>query len=318
MGGVIVRVCLVTGASSGIGRVTALELLRAGHTVYGAARRVPGMDAIRAAGGHVLRMDARDGADLDRAVATVVAEQGRIDVLVNNAGTVLHGAVEDVPLDRARDQLEVNLIAPARLIQLVLPHMRAQRSGTIVNVSSIGGEIALPLGAWYYAAKHALEALSDTLRMEVAPFGVDVVIIQPGISRRDGAAREDRPRRRLGPRRGRGGRSPGRGVRPSGNPLRRRLHGRETPGTQPDPAGSRVRRPRHALAPLSTPGFRRARREVHLRARSPLRSRAHRSRPGRRWTVPNTTGRLPVRTSKRARSGTVEPETDFHHPPGAL
>jgi NAD(P)-dependent dehydrogenase (short-subunit alcohol dehydrogenase family) len=175
------KVCLVTGASSGIGLATALELLRAGHTVYGAARRVHKMDAIRAAGGHVVAMDARDDEDLDRAVATVLGEQGRIDVLVNNAGTVLHGAIEDVPMERARDQLEVNLIAPARLVQLVLPHMREQRSGTVVNVSSIGGEIALPLGAWYYASKHALEAYSDTLRMEVEPFGIDVVIIQPGI-----------------------------------------------------------------------------------------------------------------------------------------
>jgi NAD(P)-dependent dehydrogenase (short-subunit alcohol dehydrogenase family) len=177
------KICLVTGASAGIGHATALALLRAGHVVYGAARRVPGMGALVAEGGHALRMDAREAADLDRVVAEVVEEQGRIDVLVNNAGTVLHGAVEDVPLELARDQLEVNLIAPARLVQLVLPHMRAQGSGTIVNVSSIGGEIALPLGAWYYASKHAMEAFSDTLRAEVAPFGIDVVVVQPGIIR---------------------------------------------------------------------------------------------------------------------------------------
>ncbi|GAA4095015.1 oxidoreductase [Actinomadura miaoliensis] len=177
------KVCLVTGASSGIGLATALELLRAGHTVYGAARRVHKMAPLRAAGGHAVEMDARDHEDLERVVATILDEQGRIDVLVNNAGTVLHGAVEDVPLERGRDQFEVNLFAPARLVQLVLPHMRAQGSGTIVNVSSIGGEIALPLGAWYYASKHAIEAFSDTLRMEVAPFGLNVVIIQPGIIR---------------------------------------------------------------------------------------------------------------------------------------
>ncbi len=175
------KVCLVTGASSGIGLATALDLLDAGYVVYGAARRVERMDVIRAAGGHVVPLDLRNPEDLDRVVDTVVAEQGRIDVLVNNAGTVLHGAVEDVPLDRVRDYLEVNLLAPARLAQLVLPHMRAQQSGTIVNVSSIAGEIALPLGSWYYAAKHALEALSDTLRMEVGQFGINVVIIQPGI-----------------------------------------------------------------------------------------------------------------------------------------
>ncbi|MFI6792650.1 oxidoreductase [Nonomuraea sp. NPDC050383] len=175
------KVVLVTGASAGIGKATALELIRAGHIVYGAARRVPRMDDIRDAGGHALALDVRRPEDLERAVAAVVEEQGRIDVLVNNAGTVLHGAAEDIPIDRARDQFEVNVFAPARLTQLVLPYMREQGSGTIVNVSSIGGEIALPLGCWYYASKHALEAYSDSLRMEVEPFGIDVVIIQPGI-----------------------------------------------------------------------------------------------------------------------------------------
>ncbi|MFI6600687.1 oxidoreductase [Nonomuraea sp. NPDC050536] len=175
------KVCLVTGASSGIGLAAALELRRAGHTVYGAARRVPKMERLRAAGGHVMEMDARKDGDLERAIRTVVDEQGRIDVLVNNAGIGLHGAIEDVPLDQARDQFEVNVFAPARLIQLCLPYMREQRSGTIVNVSSIGGEIALPLGAWYYSSKHALEAYSDSLRQELGPFGIRVVIVQPGI-----------------------------------------------------------------------------------------------------------------------------------------
>lgn len=177
------KVCLVTGASSGIGLATALDLLGAGYVVYGAARRVERMDVVRAAGGHVVPTDLCDPDDLDRLVGTVVAEQGRIDVLVSNAGTVLHGAVEDVPLGVAREYLDLNLLAPARLAQLVLPHMRAQGSGTIVNVSSVAGEIAMPLGGWYYAAKHGLEALSDTLRMEVGHFGIDVVIIQPGIIR---------------------------------------------------------------------------------------------------------------------------------------
>ncbi|MBN9748027.1 short-chain dehydrogenase/reductase [Amycolatopsis sp. A1MSW2902] len=175
------KVCLITGASAGIGRATALELLRAGHVVYGAARRMSKMDELRDAGGHSLAMDARDEADLARVVRTVLDEQGRIDVLINNAGTVLHGAAEDVPLEAARDQFQVNVFAPARLVQLALPAMRAQGSGRIVNVSSIGGVISLPFGAWYYASKHALEAYSDTLRMEVRPFGIDVVVIQPGI-----------------------------------------------------------------------------------------------------------------------------------------
>ncbi|MFF5205058.1 oxidoreductase [Streptosporangium sp. NPDC000396] len=177
------KICLVTGASSGIGRATALELLRAGHIVYGAARRVERMDAIRAAGGHTMAVDVTNEADLERAVSTVLHEQRRIDVLMNNAGIGLHGAVEDVPIRQARDLFEVNLFGAARLTQLVLPHMREQGSGTIVNVSSIAGEISLPLGGWYHASKHAFEAYSDSLRQEVGPFGIDVVLIQPGIIR---------------------------------------------------------------------------------------------------------------------------------------
>jgi NAD(P)-dependent dehydrogenase (short-subunit alcohol dehydrogenase family) len=177
------RIVLITGASSGIGRATALELLRAGHTVYGGARRVESLGDVTAAGGHALAMDVTSDEDRQRAVETVLGQQGRIDVLVNNAGFGLYGAAEDVPLDRARYQLEVNLFGPARLIQLVLPYLRRQRSGTIVNVSSMGGEIAFPLGAWYHASKHALEAYSDALRQEVRRFGVEVVLIQPGLIR---------------------------------------------------------------------------------------------------------------------------------------
>ncbi|MET7329553.1 oxidoreductase [Nonomuraea sp. NPDC005650] len=175
------RVCVVTGASSGIGRATALELLRAGHTVYGLARRVERMEVIREAGGHAIGADVTAEADLERAVRTVLDEQGRIDVLVNNAGTSVYGAAEEVPLKRARQVFEVNLFGLARLTQLVLPHMRERRSGTIVNISSIGGEIALPLGAWYHASKHALEGYSDSLRQEVGRFGVRVVVVRPGI-----------------------------------------------------------------------------------------------------------------------------------------
>ena len=139
------------------------------------------MDAVGASGGHVLPMDVTNDADLERVVRTILDQQGRIDVLVNNAGFGLYGAAEDVPLEQARYQLEVNLFGPARLTQLVLPHMRKQRSGTIVNVSSMGGEIAFPLGAWYHASKHALEAYSDALRQEVRRFGIEVVLIQPGL-----------------------------------------------------------------------------------------------------------------------------------------
>ncbi|MEW9550923.1 oxidoreductase [Nonomuraea sp. NPDC050783] len=189
------KVCLVTGASAGIGHAIALELLRAGHTVYGLARRPERMGAIRAAGGHALAMDVGSEADLTRVTGAVLAAEGRIDVLVNNAGTVVHGSAEEVPPARAREVFEVNVFGPARLVQLVLPGMRERGSGTIVNVSSIGGELALPLGAWYYASKHALEAYSDTLRQEVGRFGVRVVVVQPGVIRT--GFEDDTPRQLL-------------------------------------------------------------------------------------------------------------------------
>jgi NAD(P)-dependent dehydrogenase (short-subunit alcohol dehydrogenase family) len=175
------KIVLITGASSGIGRAAALELLRAGHVVYGGARRTENLEAVKEAGGHVVSMDVTNDADLEHVVHTILAEQGRIDVLVNNAGFGLYGAAEDVPLEQARYQLEVNLFGPARLIQLVLPHMRERRSGRIVNVSSMGGQITFPLGAWYHASKHALEAYSDALRQELRGFGIDVVLIEPGL-----------------------------------------------------------------------------------------------------------------------------------------
>jgi NAD(P)-dependent dehydrogenase (short-subunit alcohol dehydrogenase family) len=175
------KIVLITGASSGIGKATALELLRAGHTVYGAARRIESMEALTAAGGHVIAADVTKEADLEQLVQAVFSKQGRIDVLINCAGFGLYGAAEDVPLADARYQLDVNLLGPARLIQLVLPHMRSQGTGTIINVSSMGGEIAFPLGAWYHASKHAVEGYTDSLRQEVSGLGINVVLIQPGM-----------------------------------------------------------------------------------------------------------------------------------------
>jgi short-subunit dehydrogenase len=175
------KVCLVTGASSGIGFATAMELLRAGYIVYGVARRVEMMEPLRTEGVHVLRMDITSESNLESVVRTVLEEQQRLDVLVNNAGIGLSGAIEDLPIQQTRDLFEVNLFGPARLIQLILPYMREQESGAIINVSSMGGEIAFPLHGWYYASKHALEAYSDTLRQEVGRFGIHVVIIQPGM-----------------------------------------------------------------------------------------------------------------------------------------
>ena len=177
------RTALVTGASSGIGQDTARKLQALGYTVYGAARRTDRLRALAADGIHPLPMDVTDDASMSAGVDRILEETGRIDVLVNNAGYGSFGAIEDVPMDEARHQFEVNVFGLARLTQLVAPHMRAQGSGTIINVSSIGGRLTTPLGGWYHATKYAVEALSDALRMELRPFGIDVVVIEPGCIR---------------------------------------------------------------------------------------------------------------------------------------
>ena len=177
------RTALVTGASSGIGQDTARRLQALGYTVYGAARRTDRLRALAADGIRPLPMDVTDDASMSAGVNRILEETGRIDVLVNNAGYGSFGAVEDVPMDEARRQFEVNVFGLARLTQLVAPHMRAQGSGTIINISSIGGRLTTPLGGWYHATKYAVEALSDALRMELRPFGIDVVVIEPGCIR---------------------------------------------------------------------------------------------------------------------------------------
>lgn len=173
-------VALVTGASSGMGLDFALRLIAEGYTVYGAARRVDRMGGIAAAGGIAIAMDVTDDATMVAGVDRIIADQGRIDVLINNAGYGQYGALEDVPIAEARRQMETNVIGLARLTQLCLPHMRARRFGKIFNISSIGGRFALPLGGWYHASKFALEAYSDALRNEVRGFGIDVIVIEPG------------------------------------------------------------------------------------------------------------------------------------------
>jgi short-subunit dehydrogenase len=174
------KVALITGASSGIGKETALLLLANGYTVYGAARRVDKMEDLRKAGVKLIAMDVTDDEAMQRGIAEILNSEQRIDVLVNNAGYGSYGAVEDVPISEAKYQFEVNIFGLARLTQLVLPTMRAQKSGKIINISSIGGKIGEPHGAWYHATKFAVEGFSDSLRMELLQFGIDVVIIQPG------------------------------------------------------------------------------------------------------------------------------------------
>jgi NAD(P)-dependent dehydrogenase (short-subunit alcohol dehydrogenase family) len=174
------RTVLVTGASSGIGEATARSFLERGWTVYAAARRTEKMEALARAGALVQPLDVTCEASIAALVSRIDADHGRLEVLVNNAGIGVYGSVEEVPMDEARRQFEVNLFGIARLTQLVLPAMRAARSGTIVNVSSIGGRVYTPMGAWYHASKHALEGWSDCLRLEVAPFGIHVVVVEPG------------------------------------------------------------------------------------------------------------------------------------------
>lgn len=175
------KVILITGASSGIGKSSAKQLIKDGHIVYGAARRIGNMKDLEEMGGHAVSLDVTDQQSIDECVQTVLDREGKIDVLFNNAGYAIYGAVEDIDLAEARRQFEVNVFGLAAITKAVLPSMRAQKKGTIINTSSMGGKMYTPLGSWYHATKHALEGWSDSLRLELAPFNIDVVILEPGI-----------------------------------------------------------------------------------------------------------------------------------------
>ena len=179
------KVILITGASSGIGFDAAETLARQGHRVYAAARRVERMEPLKALGVVPLRMDVTDEASMVEGVRTVLEAEGHIDVLVNNAGYGYFGAIENVTMEEARRQQEVNVFGLARLCQLVLPSMRERGSGRIVNTASVAGRSVLYFGGWYHVSKYSVEALSDALRIELKPFGIDVVIIEPGGIRTD-------------------------------------------------------------------------------------------------------------------------------------
>jgi len=174
------KVILLTGASSGIGYQTAEILAKEGHVVYGAARRTEKMETLKQFGVKPIYLDVTDEESIKSAIDTIIVNEGCIDVLINNAGYGSYGAIEDVEINEAKMQFEVNLFGLARLVQLVLPHMRKQKSGRIINISSMGGRLTSYFGGWYHATKYALEAFSDALRMEVADFGIDVSLIEPG------------------------------------------------------------------------------------------------------------------------------------------
>ena len=174
------KVILITGASSGIGYDTAMTLAKQGYKVYAAARRVERMEPLRSFGAVPVRLDVTDETSINECVNAVMAAEQRIDVLINNAGYGFFGAIENVPMEDARRQLEVNVFGLARLCQLVLPVMRKQGSGRIINTSSVAGKAVLYYGGWYNVTKFSVEAFSDALRMETQPLGIDVVMIEPG------------------------------------------------------------------------------------------------------------------------------------------
>lgn len=174
------RVALVTGASSGIGKATAGALIRDGYIVYAVARRVENMADLKTLGCIPIKMDVTKEEDVVAVVEQIERDHGGVDILVNNAGLSVYGSVEETEIEKARYQFDVNFFGLGRLTQLVLPHMRRQRWGKIVNVSSGEGKVHAPLAAWYVSSKFALEGFSDCLRAETSQFGVDVVVIRPG------------------------------------------------------------------------------------------------------------------------------------------
>jgi len=175
------KAVLITGCSTGIGRATAAHLAAKGWTVYATARRPETIADLEAAGCRTLGLDVTDDASMEAAVATVEAEHGAVGVLINNAGYSQSGAVESVPMADVRRQFETNVFGLVRLTQLVLPGMRRQGWGKVVNMSSMGANFVFPGGGFYHATKYAVDAISDALRFEVKGFGIDVIIIQPGL-----------------------------------------------------------------------------------------------------------------------------------------
>jgi NAD(P)-dependent dehydrogenase (short-subunit alcohol dehydrogenase family) len=175
------KAVLVTGCSSGIGRASALRLARSGWTVYATARRLESIAELGEAGCHTLALDVSDEESMRAAVDAVEQAEGAVGVLINNAGYSQSGAIETVPMQALRRQFETNVFGLVRLTQLVLPKMRAQRWGKIVNLGSMGGRLTFPGGGCYHATKYALEAISDALRFELRGFGVDVVLLEPGL-----------------------------------------------------------------------------------------------------------------------------------------
>ena len=176
----ISKAVLITGCSTGIGRATAEHLATRGWNVYATARKLESIADLASRGCKTLALDVCDDASMRAAVETVERAEGSVGVLINNAGYGLEGAFEEVPMTDIRRQFETNVFGLVAMTKLVLPGMRRQRWGRVVNLSSMGGKLTFPGGAYYHATKHAVEALSDALRFEVKGFGIDVIVIEPG------------------------------------------------------------------------------------------------------------------------------------------
>ena len=175
------KVIVITGASFGMGKDTAKDLINLGHKVYCLSRNIKEMEELKKLGGIVRKLDVSNEKEIEKVSKEILKKEKKIDVLWNNAGFGLYGPLEEIPINDARYQFEVNLFGLAKLTQMILPNMRKNKNGIIINTSSIGGKIYGPLGGWYYSTKHALEGWSDCLRLEVKDFGIDVVILEPGL-----------------------------------------------------------------------------------------------------------------------------------------
>lgn len=173
------KVVLITGGSSGIGYATAELLARNGYKVYAGARRIEKMEPLKKFGVIPISLDVTYQESAEAAVGKVISSEGRIDVLFNNAGYGSYGPIETVSLEEAQLQMDVNVIGVARMTQLVLPYMRKQKSGRILITSSVGGKVTSYLGGWYHVSKFAVEALGNSIRMDVERFGIKVSIIEP-------------------------------------------------------------------------------------------------------------------------------------------
>lgn len=175
------KAVLITGCSTGIGRATAERLASKGRTVYATARRLESIEDLADKGCRTLALDVTDEKSMKAAVSAVEKAEGAVGALVNNAGYALEGPIEEAPMDAVRRQFETNVFGLVRLCQLVLPGMRNQHWGRIVNISSVGGKLTFPGGGFYHASKHAVEAISDALRFEVRGFGIHVSVVEPGL-----------------------------------------------------------------------------------------------------------------------------------------